>query len=85
MCVTLHTFFCWAVFFLSMWMQLAAGPGTMVHRFQLAARFDAKITQHNALASVTECIHEMIPDRNATKDDFMVCLTKLGVPQTIIP
>lgn len=85
MFMTWYFFLSWGIFTLVLWLSLAAGSRTMLPRSRLAAEFDAKITQHAALEFVTRCLHEMIPNRNATIDDFTICFRKLGMPKTIIP
>lgn len=83
--VTHHFLFAWGVFTLIMWSWLASGKSTMVPRYMLAAEFDGKITQHDALQFVTTCMYEMSPARNASIDDISTCLKKLGMPRTVIP
>jgi hypothetical protein len=85
MLLTSYWFLTWAVFSWIMWAQYESGDRTMVQRYLLAGRFDAKITQHKALEAVTLCIETMIPHRNATIDDFTICFRKMGMSQTVAP
>lgn len=82
---SLYFFLAWAALSFIMWTTFAVGDGAMLQRYLLAARFDAKVTQHKALEFATGCLEEMIPHRNATIDDLAACFRKLGMPKTIIP
>jgi hypothetical protein len=44
--------------------------------------FEAKVSVPNVLGLLTRCLHNSLPDRNATVEDFSTCLTALGVPST---
>lgn len=71
------------IFWLVMWAHFSSGDNTLVPRLDLAARFDGKITQHDALGTLTNCIYGRVPDlnRNATIDDITFCLTEMGMPK----
>ncbi|KAH7176910.1 hypothetical protein EDB81DRAFT_51110 [Dactylonectria macrodidyma] len=62
-------------FFMRLWLK---GP---LSRAELAAAFDANISQQDALANLTACITDKITTRNATIDDFTFCLSKLGMAE----
>ncbi|KAH6695128.1 hypothetical protein F5X68DRAFT_28797 [Plectosphaerella plurivora] len=82
---TSYWFLTWAAFSWIMYLMYEHGNKSMVQRYLLAGRFDAKITHHLALETVTECIETNFPNHNATIDDFTFCFKKMGMPQTIVP
>ncbi|KAF4340146.1 hypothetical protein FBEOM_5934 [Fusarium beomiforme] len=76
-------FLLWAVSGLILWGAFAAGESNVAERWVQATEFDAKISQHGALAFVTSCLGEMIPGRNASIRDLTACFEKLGVPPIV--
>ncbi|KAM5349988.1 hypothetical protein ACJ41O_006493 [Fusarium nematophilum] len=82
--LTYHWLGNFLLFWFVMWGFLVSGDDTLVPRFELAARFDGKITQHDALGTLTTCIYDRVPDvkRHATIDDFAFCLAEMGMPKT---
>ncbi|KAH7127925.1 hypothetical protein B0J13DRAFT_679435 [Dactylonectria estremocensis] len=80
MAFTCHFFLSWMAFFLGVWLWLR---GPLLSRAELAAAFDAHITQQDALANLTACITDKVTNqtRNATIGDFTYCLSKLGMAE----
>lgn len=58
---------------------LASRPDSILSRYKVANDFDAKIGAQDALAKLTRCLYNSIPDRNATISDLTACLKDMGV------
>jgi hypothetical protein len=75
-----HFLLTYLLFGLVLWAWFTQGRGSLLPRFEIAARFDAKVSAHDALSRMTDCFYTKIPDRNATVEDFTMCAMRLGLP-----
>ena len=55
------------------------GKSSLVEMHQAWRGFQAKIDTSDALARLTTCLHEVLPDHNATVADFSGCLKAMGM------
>ncbi|KAH7336583.1 hypothetical protein BKA65DRAFT_506761 [Rhexocercosporidium sp. MPI-PUGE-AT-0058] len=55
---------------------------TVLESYRTWVDFQAKIDVQDALFKVTICLHDALPDRNATITDISVCLKAMGMNET---
>ena len=55
---------------------------TVLESHRIWVDFQAKINVQDALFKVTTCLHDALPDRNATITDISVCLKAIGMNET---
>ncbi|KAH7410529.1 hypothetical protein BKA64DRAFT_356834 [Cadophora sp. MPI-SDFR-AT-0126] len=55
---------------------------TVLESYRTWVDFQAKIDVQDALFKVTTCLHDALPDRNATITDISVCLKAMGMNET---
>jgi hypothetical protein len=90
----LATVYCgtWLVFYGTAWVWGVLGnPGTqkqshesVIHMHRIWVDFQAKIDAPHALANLTTCLRDALPDRNATIADFTSCLKKMGMDDAFV-
>ncbi|KAH6709102.1 hypothetical protein BKA61DRAFT_659083 [Leptodontidium sp. MPI-SDFR-AT-0119] len=52
------------------------------HMYTVSRDLQAKITTEAVLSKLVACLHEAIPERNATIADFSACLKDMGMEET---
>lgn len=77
--VSWHFMLSYMVFTLVIWAWVTGWAGSLWPRYKLANAFDAKIGTQDALSKLMTCIHNSLPDRNATIADLVACLRHIGV------
>lgn len=51
----------------------------VLEMYRVSSDFQAKVDTPCALALLTNCLQEALPDRNATIADFSICLKAMGM------